>query len=58
MNFHDNSKNKNFKIDFSFDSALCTSFMKMEAILEGGGLHILTWDMQFGPQGPNNEIIN
>ena len=36
------------KIDFSFDSAHCASFIKMGAKLRGGGgrvgLHILTWD--------------
>ena len=47
MNFYDNSKNKNRKIDFSFDSAHCTPFTKMGAKLRRGGggcLHILTWD--------------
>ena len=40
-----NSKKKNRKIEFSFDSALCTSFMKIGAKLRGGGgLHILTSD--------------
>ena len=34
MNFHDNLKNKNRKIDFPFDSAHCTSFMKIEAKLK------------------------
>ena len=42
MNFHDNSKNKNRKIDFLFDSTHCASFMKMRA--SGVGLHILTWN--------------
>ena len=39
MNIHNNLKNKNQKTNFSFDLALCTSFMKMGAILrsEGGG---------------------
>ena len=45
MNFHDNTKNKNWKIDFSFDSALYASFMKLATKLRDGGvLHILTWD--------------
>ena len=38
-----NSKNinrKNQKIDFSFESALCASFMEMEAKLRGGGFCI------------------
>ena len=43
-----NSKNKNCKnrkSDFSFNSALCTSCVKMGAKLRRGrGLHILTWD--------------
>ena len=48
MNFHDNSKNKNWKIDFSFNSALCASYMKIGAKLRGqGGLHILTWGRAF-----------
>ena len=33
MNFHDNSKNKNQKIDFSFDSAHCASFIIIGAKL-------------------------
>ena len=45
MNFHDNPKNKNRKMDFSFVSAQSASFMKIGAKLrEGGGLHILSWD--------------
>ena len=36
MYFHDNSKNKNRKIDFSFDSAHCTTFMRIGAKLRGG----------------------
>ena len=36
MNFHENSKNKNRKINFSFDSAHRASFMKMRAQLRGG----------------------
>ena len=53
MNFHDNSKNKNRnnqKINFSFDSTHCPSFMKMGSKLREGGvdaregsLHILSW---------------
>ena len=35
--FHDKSKNKNQKIDFSFDSAHCASFIKNGAKLRGGG---------------------
>ena len=37
--FHENSKNKNWKIlkfDFSFDSAHCASFIKTGAKLKGG----------------------
>ena len=34
----------NRKIYFSFDSAHCASFMKVESKLSGGGLHILSWD--------------
>ena len=37
VNFHDNSKNKNRKIDFSFDSANCTSIMKVGSKLREGG---------------------
>ena len=37
MNFHDKSKNNNQKIDFSFDSAHCTSFIKTGAKQRGGG---------------------
>ena len=44
INFHDNSKNKYLKIDFSFVSAHCASFVKMEYKLRGGGHHVLTWD--------------
>ena len=35
LNFHDNSKNKSRKIDFSLDLAHCASFMRMGAILRG-----------------------
>ena len=47
MNCHDNSKNKDRKIDFSFDSAYCASFFKMEAKLRGrrAGVHILSWEL-------------
>ena len=39
------SKNKNRNNDFSFDSAHCASFMKVESKLRGGErLHILSWD--------------
>ena len=44
-NFHDNFKNKNRKIYFSFVSAHCASFMKIWTFLRGEGLHILTFDM-------------
>ena len=37
MNFHYNSKNKNRKIDFSFDSAHCASFMNVGSKLKEGG---------------------
>ena len=36
MNFYDNSKNKNPKIDFSFVSAHCTSSIKTGSKLRGG----------------------
>ena len=36
MNFDDNSKNNNRKMDFSFDSAHCTSFMKVGSKLRVG----------------------
>ena len=35
MNFHDNSKNKNRKIVFSFVYAHCTSFMRVGSKLRG-----------------------
>ena len=42
MNFPDNSKNKNRKIDFSLNSADLASFMKVGSKLrKGGGLHTL-----------------
>ena len=31
-----NSKKKNLKYDFSYDSALCASFMKIWPLLRGG----------------------
>ena len=34
-------KLKNMKIDFSFDSTLCASSIKMEPFLRGGDQHIL-----------------
>ena len=37
MNFHDNSKNKNRKIDFSFVFANCASSIKMGSKLRGRG---------------------
>ena len=37
MNFHDNSKKENPKIDFSFDLAHCASLMKMGSKLKRGG---------------------
>ena len=40
MNFHNNSKNRNRKTNFSFDSAHCASFIKTGAKLRG---HILSW---------------
>ena len=36
MNFRDNLKNKNRKIDFLFDSKHCASFIKTGAKLRGG----------------------
>ena len=44
MKFHDNSQNKNRKIDFSFHSAHCASFMKVGSKLSWEGLHILPLD--------------
>ena len=51
---HDNSKNKNRKIDFSFDSAHCASFIKTEAKLRGesvyhqlGNTLMLIWTWNF-----------
>ena len=49
MNSHDNSKNKNRKIHFSFESTHCASFMKVGSKLKGegrsrGGLYILSWN--------------
>ena len=38
MNFHDNSKNTNWKIDFSFVSGHCASFMIVGSKTEGGGV--------------------
>jgi len=49
MNFHDNSKNKNRKIDFSFVSAHCASFIKNRIKTEGGGPHILSWEKAYCP---------
>ena len=40
MKLHNNSKNKNRKIYFSYDSAHCASFMKMGAKLREGGVCI------------------
>ena len=40
MNFHDNSKNKNRKIDFSFDSRYCASSMNLGSKLRGWGVYI------------------
>ena len=51
MNFHDNSKNKNRKMDFSFDSALYASFMKMGVKLRGGSAY------PYLGQGPSYEIV-
>ena len=36
MNFYDKSKNRNLKIDFSFDSAYCASVMKVASKLREG----------------------
>ena len=47
MNLRDNSKNTIRKIDISFDSAHCASFIKTGARLRGGGergLIILSWE--------------
>ena len=51
MNFHDNPKNKNLKIDFTFDSALCASFMATSEGEGGGGgsLHILIYSVGKNP---------
>ena len=43
MNFHDNSKDKNQKIDFSFNSAYFASFIKT-----GAKLDILSWKIPLG----------
>ena len=43
MNFHDNSKNENWKIDISFVSAHSASFIKSDHFW-GRGLHIYSWD--------------
>ena len=51
MNFHDNLKNKNRKIDFSLDSAHFASFIKTGAKLRVGGLHMLSWEIT-GVGGP------
>ena len=40
INSHDNLKNKNWKIDVSFVSAHCTSFMKVGSKLRRGGVCI------------------
>ena len=53
MNFqykiYHNPKTKNWKIDFSFVSEYCATFMSRWPLLRGRGwgLHILSWDMQF-----------
>ena len=49
INFHDNSKNKNRKMDFPFDSAHWASFMKMGSKLRGRVCISLvgTWSRQF-----------
>ena len=44
MNFHDNSKNKNRKIDFSFGSSHCESLIKTGAKLREEGLYIHSWE--------------
>ena len=46
FSIHNNLRNKNLKIDFSFDSTHWTSFIKVGSKLrEGGGSrHILSWD--------------
>ena len=44
MNFHDNSKNKNQKIDFSFVSASCALSIKTGSKLREG-LHIVSWEI-------------
>ena len=45
MNFQDNSKNENRKINFSFASAYSAFFKKTVSKRgDGGDLHILSWD--------------
>ena len=44
MNFHVNSKNKKRKIVFSFVSAHCAPFKKVESKLRGRGLLVVSWD--------------
>ena len=54
MNFHDNSKNKNWKnqkIDFSFDSAHCASFMKTGEKLRKGSAY------PYLGQGRSTELV-
>ena len=45
--FHDNSKNKNREIDFSFDSEHCATFWTIKnqhSLNGGGGLHVVNWE--------------
>ena len=41
IHFHDNSKNKNQKIDFLSDSTHCASLIKTGIKLRGGGVYIV-----------------
>ena len=64
MNFHDISKNKNRKIDFSFDSSHCASIVKIGAKLSerGGGGSVYPYLGQgrgsYIPDSKHNYIFN
>ena len=50
------TRKKNLKVDFSFDSAQCVSFIKTGTKLRGGdGLHILSWEI---PNGQDLKTVN
>ena len=59
MNFHDNLKNKNRKIDFSVDSAYCASSMKLGSKLrEGGGGSAYTYLGQGLASGSEGKLVS